>query len=247
MGALRPAGRPVRVPRPGRGRARAAARRWSSGGGPRPSATRCCRSTTGRSPSWCSSGRRRCAPRARYTYWPGRAPVPESVAVNVRAPAARHHRPRHRRPTASTCSRACSRCRARCSAGGRSTSSATAGSATSTTWPAGATYRVEADVGRLAAGRPHARASGSTRPTAELLVDGEVVGAGEVKRTVVEPVLAHRRRAHRRLVTRLHPGRRGLPRPLRVHRHAAPRRHRRGRPPGGRPRGTRRRTIIASQ
>ena len=58
--------------------------RWSSGGGRRPSATRCCRSTTGRSPSWCSSARRRCAPRARYTYWPGRAPVPESVAVNVR-------------------------------------------------------------------------------------------------------------------------------------------------------------------
>ena len=47
----------------------------------------------------------------------------------------------------------------------------------------------------------------------------------------LEPLLAHRRRADRRLVTRLRPCRRGLPRPLRLHRHAAPRRHRRGRRP----------------
>ena len=34
--------------------------------------------------------------RARYTYWPGRAPVPESVAVQRAVARARHHRPHHR-------------------------------------------------------------------------------------------------------------------------------------------------------
>ena len=109
--------------------------------------------------------------------------------------------------TTSTCSRACSPCRARCSAGGRSTSSATGGSATCTTWPAGAMYRVEADIGRLAPG-DHTLAFRFRPPAAELLVDGEVVGTGEVKRTVWSRLLAHRRRPHRRLVTRLQPRRR---------------------------------------
>ena len=45
-------------------------------------------------------------------------------------------------------------------------------------------YRVEADHRPPGAGRPHARRSASGRPAAELLVDGEVVGTGEVTRTV---------------------------------------------------------------
>ena len=44
-------------------------------------------------------------------------------------------------------------------------------------------YRVEADIGRLAPG-DHTLAFRFRPPAAELLVDGEVVGTGEVKRTV---------------------------------------------------------------
>ena len=44
-------------------------------------------------------------------------------------------------------------------------------------------YRVEADIGRLAPG-DHTLAFRFTGPAADLLVDGEVVGSGEVNRTV---------------------------------------------------------------
>lgn len=53
-------------------------------GGARPSATRCCRSTAARCPSWCSSGRRWCRRCARYVYYPGSHSIPQVVAVNVR-------------------------------------------------------------------------------------------------------------------------------------------------------------------
>ena len=72
-------------------------------------------------------------------------------------------------------------------------------------------WRVVPGRGRPSAGSRRATtrsASGSGRPAAELLVDGEVVGAGEVDAHGVEPVLAHRRRPHRRLVTGLQPRRR---------------------------------------
>ncbi len=93
--------------------------------------------------------------RARYRYWPGRAPVPESVAVNVRG-----------RPHTITAHvavdadlevrrRACSPCRARCWGAGRSTCWPTAGLVYVHNLAGWRTYRVEAPVsadGRLAAG-----------------------------------------------------------------------------------------------
>ena len=61
--------------------------RWSSAGGPRPSATRCCRSTTARSPSSSSTGSARWRRDRRTRTGRGGHPVPESVAVNVRGRA----------------------------------------------------------------------------------------------------------------------------------------------------------------
>ena len=52
-------------------------RRWSSGGGRRPSPTRSSRWTTDCSRTSCSTDRPMCRG-ARYEYWPGGAPVPES-------------------------------------------------------------------------------------------------------------------------------------------------------------------------
>ena len=226
MGALRPAGRPVGVPRPRRGRTGAARRDDRAVVGRRPSGTRCCRSTTGRSPSWCSGAPPSVRARARYTYWPGRAPVPESVAVNVRSRA--HDITAHVTvPDGSTCSRACSRCRARCSAAGRSTSSPTAASCYVHNLAGWREYRVEADVGRLAPG-DHTLAFRFRPPAAELLVDGEVVGSRRGEAHGVEPVLAHRRRPHRRLVTRLRPADGDYRGRFEFTGVAAPRRHRRG-------------------
>ena len=88
--------------------------------------------------------------------------------------------------------------------------------------------RVEADIGRLTPG-DHTLAMRFRAPAAELLVDGEVVGAGAVTARL-EPVVAHRGRAHGRLVARPLPCRRGLHAAVRLHRVAPPRRHRRTRP-----------------
>ena len=150
VGALRRARRPVRVPRPGRRRARAAGRRWSSGGGRRPSATRCCRSTTGRSPSSCSSRPTAGAPRAavRVLARPGagareRAPstcatAPTTITAHVTVA-----------PTASTPVEGVLAVQGSV-LGGWSFHllERRAGSATCTTCRAGGSYRVEADIGR---------------------------------------------------------------------------------------------------
>ena len=121
------------------------------------------------------------APRARYTYWPGRAPVPESVAANVRS-----------RPHDITAHVTIPDdldvvegvlvaqgsvlggwsfhllgdrrlCYVHNLAGWR-------------------VYRVEADVGSLTPG-DHTFGLRFRPPHAELLVDGTVVGSGDVKRT----------------------------------------------------------------
>jgi arylsulfatase len=119
--------------------------------------------------------------RARYTYWPDRAPVPESVAVNVRG-----------RPHVIT---------AHVTVppdldvlegvlavqgsvlGGWSFHLLADGRLVYVHNLAGwRLYRVEAELGRLPAG-DHALAFRFTPPAAELLVDGAVVGTGEVRRT----------------------------------------------------------------
>ena len=79
----------------------------------------------------------------------------------------------------------------------------------------------------LAPGRPRRWPSASRGRPPSSPVDGVVVGDRRGAAHGLEPVLDHRRRPHRRLVARLLAGRRGLPRPLRVHRHPPPRRHRR--------------------
>ena len=122
------------------------------------------------------------APRGSYRYWPGRAPVPESVAVNVKG-----------RPHSIT---------AHVSVGDGD--DATAGVLAVQGSVLGGwsfhlladgrlcyvhnlagwrSYRVEADVGRLAPG-DHTLAFRFDPPRGELLVDGEVVGAGEIPRTI---------------------------------------------------------------
>ena len=127
-------------------------------------------------------------PRARYTYWPGRMPVPESVAVNVRG------RP-HEITAHVTIPAELDAVEGVLAVQGNVLGG----------WsfhlladPSGTTggrlvyvhnlvgwrlYRVEADTARLAPG-DHTLAFRFDPPRAELLVDGEVVGTGEVKRTV---------------------------------------------------------------
>jgi arylsulfatase A-like enzyme len=122
------------------------------------------------------------APRSRYTYWPGRAPVPESVAVNVRGRP--HTITAHvtLEPTVEVVEGVLAvqgsvlggwsfhllgdgrLCYVHNLAGWR-------------------LYRVEADIGRLAPG-DHTLAFRFTGPGADLLVDGEVVGSGTVDRTI---------------------------------------------------------------
>ena len=150
--------------------------------GRRRSATRCCRSTTGRSPSSCSSARRR---------W-RHAPATRTGPAARRCP----------RAWPSTCARApttsppTSRCRDGLDVlegvlavqgsvlGGWSFHLLADGRLCYVHNLAGwREYRVEADIGRLAPG-DHTLAFRFRPPAAELLVDGEVVGAGEVKRTV---------------------------------------------------------------
>ncbi|MGQ0832105.1 MAG: arylsulfatase [Microthrixaceae bacterium] len=123
--------------------------------------------------------------RARYTYWPGRAPVPESVAVNVRG---RPHEitahvtiPQGDEPVEGVLAVQGS------VLGGWSFHLLGDGRLVYLHNLAGwRVYRVEAPVsetGRLAPG-DHALAVRFDHPAVELLVDGAVVGSGEVKRTV---------------------------------------------------------------
>jgi arylsulfatase len=121
------------------------------------------------------------APRQRYTYWPGRAPVPESVAVNVRARA-------HTISAHVTVDPGLDVIEGVLAAqgsvlGGWSFHLLADGRLCYVHNLAGwRLYRVEADIGRLSPG-DHELAFRFTPPAAELLVDGVVVGAGEVRRT----------------------------------------------------------------
>jgi arylsulfatase A-like enzyme len=121
-------------------------------------------------------------PRARYTYWPGRAPVPESVAVNVRG------RP-HTITAHVTIDEGVSPAEGVLAVqgsvlGGWSFHLRGDGRLCYVHNLAGwRLYRVEADIGRLAPG-DHALAFRFTGPGADLLVDGEVVGSGTVNRTI---------------------------------------------------------------
>jgi arylsulfatase len=125
------------------------------------------------------------APRARYTYWPGRAPVPESVAVNVRG------RP-HTITAHVTVPEALDAVEGVLAVqgsvlGGWSFHLLADGRLVYVHNLAGwRTYRVEAPVsptGRLAPG-DHQLAMRFDPPRVDLSVDGAVVGTGEVRRTV---------------------------------------------------------------
>jgi arylsulfatase len=122
------------------------------------------------------------APRARYTYWPGRAPVPESVAVNVRARA--HTISAHVTVEPGTDVLEGVLAVQGSVLGGWSFHLLADGRLCYVHNLAGwRLYRVEADIGRLAPG-DHVLAFRFTPPAAELLVDGEVVGTGEIRRTI---------------------------------------------------------------
>ena len=121
-------------------------------------------------------------PRAQYTYWPGRAPVPESVAVNVRARAhtitAHLTVPEELEVIEGVLAVQGS------VLGGWSFHLLADGRLVYVHNLAGwRLYRVEADIGRLTPG-DHALAFRFDPPAAELLVDGAVVGAGEIRRTI---------------------------------------------------------------
>ncbi len=121
-------------------------------------------------------------PRDRYTYWPDRAPVPESVAVNVRG------RP-HTISAHVTIEPGLEVVEGVLAVqgsvlGGWSFHLLGDGRLVYVHNLAGwRLYRVEAQIGRLDPG-DHVLAFRFTPPQAELLVDGEVVGTGTVKRTV---------------------------------------------------------------
>ncbi|MGQ0431193.1 MAG: arylsulfatase [Microthrixaceae bacterium] len=122
--------------------------------------------------------------RARYTYWPGRAPVAESVAVNVRSRAhvitAHVTVPDGLAPVEGVLAVQGS------VLGGWSFHLLADGRLVYVHNLAGwRVYRVEASVpsGRLAPG-DHTLSMRFDPPTVDLLVDGEVIGTGEVKRTV---------------------------------------------------------------
>ena len=121
------------------------------------------------------------APRSRYTYWPGRAPVPESVAVNVRG------RP-HVITAHVTIPEGLQVVEGVLAVqgsvlGGWSFHLLADGRLCYVHNLAGwRLYRVEAAIGRLAPG-DHALAFRFEGPAASLSVDGVVVGTGEVRRT----------------------------------------------------------------
>ncbi len=120
--------------------------------------------------------------RDRYTYWPGRAPVPETAAVNVRG---RPHRVTAHitvPPDAATLEGALA---VQGSVlGGWSFHLLGDGRLVYVHNLAGLhAYRVEAQVGSLAPG-DHTLAMSFDPPRVQLLVDDEVIGSGEVERTV---------------------------------------------------------------
>jgi arylsulfatase A-like enzyme len=120
------------------------------------------------------------APRDRYTYWPGRAPVPESVAVNVRGRP--HTITAH--VTVGDDAPAGVLAVQGSVLGGWSFHLLADGRLVYVHNLAGwRLYRVEADIGRLAPG-DHALAFRFEPPVGTLLVDGAAVGTGEIKRTV---------------------------------------------------------------
>jgi arylsulfatase len=122
------------------------------------------------------------APRARYTYWPGRAPVPESVAVNVRSRA--HDITAHVTiPDDAPVIEGVLAVQGSV-LGGWSFHVLGDGRLVYVHNLAGwRLYRADAPIGRLSPGH-HTQGVRFRPPAAELLVDGEVVGSGEVKRTV---------------------------------------------------------------
>ncbi len=123
------------------------------------------------------------APRARYTYWPGRAPVPESVAVNVRSRA--HTITAHVTIGADDATVAGVLAVQGSVLGGWSFHLLEDGRLCYVHNLAGwRLYRVEAVLppGVLSQG-DHSFAFRFDPPQAELLVDGAVIGVGEVDRT----------------------------------------------------------------
>jgi arylsulfatase len=121
-------------------------------------------------------------PRGQYTYWPGRSPVPESVAVNVRGRA--HTISAHLTvPPALDVLEGVLAVQGSV-LGGWSFHLLADGRLCYVHNLAGwRLYRVEADIGRLTPG-DHVLACWFTPPVAELLVDGVVVGTGEIRRTI---------------------------------------------------------------
>ena len=122
------------------------------------------------------------APRSRYTYWPGRAPVPESVAVNVRG------RP-HTITAHVTIEPGLEVAEGVLAVqgsvlGGWSFHLLGDGRLCYVHNLAGwRLYRVEAAIGRLPPGG-HTLGFRFAGPEADLLVDGEVVGSSTVNRTI---------------------------------------------------------------
>ncbi|MGH9273615.1 MAG: arylsulfatase [Acidimicrobiales bacterium] len=121
-------------------------------------------------------------PRAQYTYWPGRSPVPESVAVNVRG---RAHTISAHLTVAPDLELLEGVLAVQGSVlGGWSFHLLADGRLCYVHNLAGwRLYRVEADIGRLTPG-DHVLAFRFTPPAAELRVDGVVVGTGEIRRTI---------------------------------------------------------------
>ena len=225
VGALRPAGRPDRVPRPRRRSIptlldELVALWWAEAErnqvlplDNRPFSDL----VFGRTPS--------VAPRARYRYWPGRAPVPESVAVNVKG---RPHAITAHLTVGAGDEPACGVLAVQGSVlGGWSFHLLADGRLCYVHNLAGwRSYRVEADVGRLAPG-DHTLAFRFDPPHGELLVDDAVVGAGDIPRTIWSKFSITGAGLTAGWSPDLLPGRRGLPGPVRVHRrHPPPRRHR---------------------
>lgn len=121
------------------------------------------------------------APRRRYTYWPGRAPVPESVAVNVRG---RPHRITAHVTIPADLDVVEGVLAVQGSVlGGWSFHLIGDGRLVYVHNLAGwRLYRAEADIGRLPAG-DHTLAFDFDPPRALLMVDDGVVGEGEIRRT----------------------------------------------------------------
>jgi arylsulfatase A-like enzyme len=122
------------------------------------------------------------APRARYTYWPSRAPVPESVAANVRGRA--HDITAHVTvPDGLDVVEGVLAVQGSV-LGGWSFHLLADGRLCYVHNLAGwRAYRVDAMVGQLEPG-DHTLAFRFRPPRAELLVDGRVIGEGAIKRTV---------------------------------------------------------------